>query len=180
MTFKEIKTRYEATKGVPAISVEKLAGWIDAAQKEIAKRHGQVVKLEVDATANVPVDLPDDYLGTAEVYKDGYEYRHYRINEMGQITFPVSAEFVIHYSKFPDPIDYTDDGAEPEVHRVFHEAILSYCLYRYWDEEAEGVAEDLQTAQRYFADFARQVDEGAFILALRVHRPESIEVEGWW
>ncbi len=42
------------------------------------------------------------------------------------------------------------------------------------------MAEDLQTAQRYFADFARQVDEGAFILALRVHRPESIEVEGWW
>ena len=181
LTFGEIKSRYEGITGAK-ITREALADRIDDAQVEVAKRYGKVVTHEYeDAEAGEEYDLPSDHLIT-QMVKDsnGDETFAYTVTPEGKIIFTVAGDYTLQYTKVPDPIDREENDSVPEVHDIFHQAILKFCIARHWEEISEGIPSEEAKAKNLKNDFFRMVDEAAHLLRRRTKQQYNIAIEPWW
>jgi len=173
VNFGEFKTRYREITGAE-ITNATLADYIDDAQVEIAKRYGKIVTKEYNAVAGEEYDLPSDHLITNMVKNGTQETFAYTITPEGKISFAADGTYTLQYTKVPDPINREDNEAVPEVHPVFHQAIMKFCIARYWEEISEGIPSEEAKAKNLKNDFFRMVDEASHLLRRRANQQYSI------
>ena len=153
-TVADILNAYYANlfEGTSTESDDTLLAWIDEAQQAIAREYGQVVSQSFPGvTANVEIALPNDYLVTATVKRDGEEepYLKYFITEYGFIYFEDDGDYEVYYHRVPDPMPRNDPTAVPEVHHSFHSIIHLYMLHKFFSKEPESGFGEAQWAETY-------------------------------
>jgi len=180
LNFGQIRERYEEIVG-ETTSAAYLASVIDEAQAEIAKRFGKREKKNYYPTKKDSVhDLPENCLMVNEV-RDSQDQLclDYRVDRGMQISFPGKGHYKLYYTPVPEPIDYMDNGSKPDVHSIFHNDIVLYCVARYWQDNAEGIQGEEQKAQMMMDQFNARVDHSAKILRRNFHEDQVIEFEVW-
>ncbi len=166
------------------VSESAMATWIYDAMVEIATQYGKVTQWEIEAEKSVLVDLPSDYLITANVLdSDKREYSDYTITEYGQIMFPIDGTFTVTYHRVPEALpDAGSPGfktAIPEVHSIFHSAIALWCKAEYWDKESDSDQIESGFSDKFRGRFYQKVMTGASTLKGRAFRRRVIESAKW-
>lgn len=160
-------------------------GWVHSAQVNIAKAYGKITKWELNATKDVEDALPAAYLKTSQIFdSDGNRVLEYTITADGNIVFPESDKYEIHYHEIPDsPPASTDalfDAWVPDVHAIFHPAIVLWCKAEYWDYESSADNEESAFSNKFRQRFYHERDEGAKLLRDRENSPLLIpQGEDW-
>lgn len=160
-------------------------GWVHSAQVNIAKAYGKITKWALDATKDEEEALPAAYLKTSQIFdSDGNRVLDYKITADGNIVFPKSDGYEIHYHEIPSSppasTALTFDAWTPDVHPVFHPAIVLWCKAEYWDYESSADNEESGFANKFRQRFYHERDEGAKLLKDRENSPVSIPLRGDW
>ena len=124
--------------------------------------------------------LPDDILTLHDVRDTSNSpiFNHH-ITPDNMISVFGPGAYYINYTKVPAPIDYEDNGALIEVHSVFQDDIVQYCLYRYWQSIAEGIPGEENKAQLLLSEFNRSIEKSAKHLKRIPNQQYTIGVELW-
>jgi len=124
--------------------------------------------------------LPDDYLIVHEVRgTDNMPEFGYYISEQMRIAFYKEGLYKLIYTPVPEPIEHTDNAAVPEVHPVFHEDIITFCVAKHWEEIAEGIQGEEQKALNLKQQFYRNIEESARTLKWNVNQQYTIGIKLW-
>lgn len=177
MNFGEILSDYEQRTGAPTNRAY-LAGLINEAQVEIAKRYGSVKREEYYSVEKGEEHvLPSDHLQTKEV-RDGNNNicTNYEITPDGKIYFPADGDYVLFYAKLPEQIDKDNNDAKPDVHPIFYGMIVQYCVAKWWEDRSEGIPAEEAKADKTLAEFYRKVDEATHILRQRAFSRHQIGI----
>jgi hypothetical protein len=114
------------------------------------------------AVTNAEYDLPADIMTLHEVRNNRNKpvfKRHATAD--GKIAVFEPGMYYIIYTRVPERIDHEDDNAELEIHPVFHNDIITFCLAKYWQSIAEGIPGEEQKAQMLMGEFTRSVEMSA-------------------
>jgi hypothetical protein len=256
MNFGNIREQVEGVIGA-SINAATLAGWINSAQIEIAKRYGKRMRmwyppvlatLRVDIEAdtdniallnamNVPeppdtliigdgglyekisytvadhlsvsgvtrgVDstdaiawplgtevrglpvaskeypLPDDILTLHEVRDiNNIVVFKKHISPDNQIAVLMDGLYYISYTRVPEPIDYTNGDTELEVHQVFYNDVVQFCVARYWQSIAEAIPGEENKALALMNEFTQSIERSAKHLNRIPSQQYTIGFELW-
>ncbi len=256
MNFGNIREQVEGVIGA-TINAATLAGWVNAAQTEIAKRYGKrmrmwyppelattVADIEaeddqilLDGAENLP-EAPDKVvIGDGGLYEivsytavnqqdidgvtrgaDGttalgwpagtpvrglpvaskeyplpdniltlHDVRDLRnepvfkkyISPDNAITVFTESLYFISYTRVPDPISHTDNDAELEVHKVFYNDVVQFCVSRYWQSIAEAIPGEENKALALMNEFTQSVERSAKHLNRIPSQQYTIGIELW-
>jgi hypothetical protein len=96
--------------------------------------------------------------GLINILSATYEDGDYPLTSI--VASPLSLRFldtatslVIRYTTLP--ATYTNISNELSSHPIFHDSILQYLIYMYYDKEGEGDAEESGLAERYYQKWLR-------------------------
>ncbi len=139
---------------------------------------GTPVTIPVQAEMENP--LPADCLEVHEVRGlDNVRVFNYQISDDMEVLFFGEGLYRLIYTPVPNPIDHNDNNAVPEVHQVFHKDILTYCIYKYWEDNAEGIQGEEQKATTLLTNFHRSVISSAKKLRQNSNQQHTIGIELW-
>ncbi len=112
--------------------------------------------------AGVEYDLPEGLIAVHEV-RDIHNVPsfHYQISKDEKITFLSDGMYYLSYTTAPAAIDHTSNEAEPEVHKLFHNAIVQYCLAKHWEAIAEGIPGEENKAISLRRQFETSIERAA-------------------
>lgn len=166
-----------------AIKDDDLIAWIDEAQLEISKYYGNIVEHEVGEVKEWEgYELPDDFLYVSEVINNDNRSRYvfYQISdtEPPKIFFDRKGDYTIHYHRIPDTLPRDNNDAELEINKIFRDAVVTYCLFKYWQRESEGTAEESNYANYYMEEFYTKLDGCLQALRFRRRKNRSVRTEG--
>ena len=137
--------------------------------------------VSIPVQAEIEEDLPDDFLIVHEVRDlDNMPFFGYQISEDMRILFFRSGLYKLIYTRVPEPIDITDNSAVPEVHAVFHNDILNYCIAKHWEDLGEGIPNEENKANNMKANFYWNVERAAKVLRRNVNQQYTIGVGNPW
>ena len=182
MTITEIRAilEREINDTVTALNI---AAWVYSAMVEIAKQYGRIVEWSRVAVLDTLYDLPTDYLATSAVIdSEGEPYFDYEITEFGQISFEKADTFNVQYFAVPAALSTNEAtmlATTPEVHELFHQAIVDWCKHKYWDKEASVLGVDPGEsgfADKFKVSFYQQVAESVLVLKNRAHKKHRIRL----
>ena len=169
-----MRSRYEAITG-ETTTLDMMADMINEAMDEIAKRYGPSARVQYIAVKGVEYALPLDHLETREIRDTDNDPRFdYLITEDGKIIFEADTTYQMIYGRVPAAINHEDNESVPDVHYIFHQMILKYCIARYWEDRDEGIPSEAAKAQRLMNEFFRRVEEAARKLRNRAYQPLMI------
>ena len=160
--------------------------WLDEAQLEISKYYGNIVEYHIGEVKEWEGhELPDDFLYVSEVI-NGYDksrYVFYQISdtEPPKIFFDRKGDYTVHYHRIPDTLPRDNDDAELEVNKIFRDAIISYCLFKYWqrEEQQQGRTQrGTPKSQEYLDEFYTKLDGCLQALRFRRRKNRSVRTEG--
>ena len=130
--------------------------------------------------ARMEHDLPQDILTLHEVRDlNNKPIFEYHVTPNGLISVFSETQYYIVYTRVPEPIDYNDNDAEPEVHTVFHNDIIMFCLSRYWQSIAEAIPSEENKAQLLLNEFTRSVELAAKHLKRNENQQYTIGYKLW-
>ena len=185
-TVTAISTAFSASlyEGV-AVTNAILCEWLDEAQTEIAKRYGKVETTAYAASVKgTAYALPATFLSLAEVTYEGRRSDRFTITDYGKIIFDEDGDFSLYYHRQPAIISKIDGNAVPEVDAIFHPAIVTYLLFKYWTKESESTQSESKQGQEYLALFYEQIKTAASTLHARHQKtgPTRLPttVDGWF
>lgn len=113
-------------------------------------------------TASKEYMLPDNLLTLHDVRDlSNNPIFKYTASPDNKITVLVSGMYFIIYTRVPEPIDITDNEAELEIHPVFYDDVVVFCLHRYWQQIAEAIPGEENKSQILLNEFTRSVDSSA-------------------
>ena len=145
MQIKEIKKELRSNGLYEEILREPkdIYNWMDEAQLQIAKHHGNIGEFEImGAEAWSGEEVPEDFLMVTEVRdnSDPSISVYYEISNTKppEIFFNKDGDYTVYYYKIPEKLPKDNDEAELEVDDIFRDAVVAYCMYKYWQREAEG------------------------------------------
>lgn len=180
LTFNQLRERYEITIGEP-VPAAAFAQRVDDAVIEIAKLHGVRAGHDYPDNAGVEQDLPTDLLVIHEVTDDNHiPIVEYRVTAEDTIIIYLEGEHRLIYTRVPDPIDYDNpDSAEPDIHPIFHNNIIAYCVAKHWEEISEAIPEEEGKAQSLLAQFFKKVEDSALVLGRNPNQLHQIGYKLW-
>lgn len=165
------------------VTAPDMAAWVYSAMIEIAKQYGRIVEWSRVAVVGTLYDLPNDYLATSAIIdSDGEPYYDYEITEFGQISFEKADTFNVQYFAMPaalSTVEATMLATIPEVHLIFHEAIVDWCKHKYWDKEASVLGVDQGEsgfANKFKMSFYQQVADSVLVLKNRAYKKRRIRM----
>lgn len=130
--------------------------------------------------AGIEHTLPDDCLEVHEIRDvDDMPVFGYQINQAMKMRLFNDGYHKLIYTKVPDPINYEDNGAVPEVHPVFHSDLIVYAIAKHWEMLAEGIAGEENKAMSLMAQFVRKVEESARMLKRNQNQQLTIGHQLW-
>ena len=179
LTFGDIMQTYQEETGDKQTDARVLAGWLYEAENVVSQRYGQVKESNIECTdKNIGYPLPPDLVEMIEVKLNGEHYYDYEITETGNIFFDKTGTFSLHYHGVSPKIDYTDTGAYPACHVLFHAWLPTYLVGKYWHTTSEGISGEVRMAAGYFQTFYDMVESIANKLKRRAYRPRHARVRG--
>ncbi len=130
--------------------------------------------------AGIEHDLPDDCLEIHEVRDiNDLPVFGYQVNAQMKMRFFADGFHKLIYTKVPEPINYEDNGAVPEVHPIFHGDLIVYCIAKHWEEVAEGIAGEENKAMSLMAQFVRKIEDSSRILKRNQNQQLTIGHQLW-
>ena len=130
--------------------------------------------------ADVEYDMPDDVITLHEIRDtNNNPYFRYQLSKDNKIAFFDSGMYYLSITQTPDPIDYTDNAAEPVVHTAFHVYIVQYCVASYWDTIAEGIPNEENKAQTKMQNFQKSIEKMAKKLNRVPNQQYTIGINLW-
>jgi len=159
-------------------------GWVHTAQVNIAKEYGPIKKAEIYYDG-YEEPLPNDFIKPAKVVDEDGEEVKYIITPAAEIKFLEDGLYHIYYHAVPDPPPDADDDNfdewEPEVHEIFHSALVQWCKAEYWDHESSADSEESRFADKFRQRFYQERQENAEVLRQREQTVDhSINVGDPW
>ena len=181
MTINEIKIILEREIN-DAVANPDIAAWVYSAMVEIAKEYGRIVEWELWAWSPSH-GLPADCLAISAVFDDeGEQYYDFTISEFGQISFEKVGTFKVQYFAMPaalPTVESTMLATAPEVHLIFHPAIVDWCKHKYWNKEASVLGVDPGEsgfADKFKMSFYQQIATSALVLKNRAYKKRKIRM----
>ncbi len=180
MTITEIRAILEREID-DTVTAPNISAWVYSAMVEIAKQYGRIAEAQQVAVADTFYDLPNDYLATSTIRdSEGEHYFDYEITELGQIAFERDDTYDIEYFAMPEAlptVEATMLATVPEVHLLFHPAIVDWCKHKYWDNEASVLGVDQgesMYADKFKMSFYQQVAQSVLVLKNRARKKRKI------
>ena len=170
MTGAEIKAAAEGYIGEP-ISIQDAKDAINEALRILA----DVAELYADATLtatqdNQWVSLPADCTSVVALRDPAGRLVQDAFRQGTFLRLPKAGTYTLRYKRLPSPL--TDLAQEPDVPRVFHQAIVDYVI-GWWKLKEDEENPDGKDKMRAFLERAREA-----VFALRRQRwPRAIRVE---
>ncbi len=125
-------------------------------------------------------DLPADILTLHEVRSQTNQpIFKYHATPDRKISVFAGGMYYINYTRVPVPIDTTDAEAVLEVHPVFENDVVTFCLSRYWQGIAEAIPGEENKAQILMSEFVRSVEASAKHLNRIENQQYTIGFELW-
>lgn len=136
--------------------------------------------VRLNPISGVEHELPDDLLSLHEVRDtDDAPYFGWQVTADYKLHFFNDGMYRIIYTKVPDPIDFMENGSTPEVHAVFHNDLITYCLSKHWEEIAEGIPDEENKSLALMAQFNRRIRESARLLNRNPNQQYTIGINLW-